>query len=113
MESGNFIAFRRDLYSYYELIVPFVCIVPALVLCLMVSFALIVTKDINWKMRFILMNIFVVEVIFSPSTSMAYLGFPLHKAANSSLLILCRVQTALLVPCIFTGPCGTISGSYG
>ena len=102
MESGNFTVFRRDLYSYYELIVLFECIVPALVLCLMILFALIVTKTIIWKMLFILVNIFAVEVLFSLSASITYLGFPLRQAAGDSLFFMCRVQSALLLPSSFS-----------
>ena len=46
--------------------------------------ALLVAKDIKWKIRVILINILVAEIIFSLSRSANFLGFPIRQMFNIS-----------------------------
>ena len=82
--SSNFTVFRRELYTGPELVVYFACVLPAQILCVIIILALLVAKDIKWKMRVILINILVAESIFSLSRSANFLGFPIRQMFNIS-----------------------------
>ena len=91
----NVSVFRRELYTGPQVSIFFVSTLPTMVLSVLIILALLVAKDIKWKMRVILISILTAEVIFSLSLSAIYLGFPIRQMLNLSdktALILCRLR---------------------
>ena len=91
----NVSVIRREIYTGPQVSIFFVSALPTVVLSVLIILALLVAKDIKWKMRVILINILVAEVVFSLSLCATYLGYPIREMLNLSdktALILCRFQ---------------------
>ena len=89
----NLTEYRGELYSNVQLIFFFVVSFPTIVLCFLTNAALLIAKDINWMIRFILISLFVSEIIFAIGMSLIFWGHPIRKWLNITTVtyLVCNV----------------------
>ena len=84
---------------------------PTIGLCIVCILALLLAKGIGWKMRVILINILIPDIITSLASSVSYLGYPLR--VYSTTLDSCRVFISLYLTAsydsTFVGPFFAVS----
>ena len=73
-DSDQFLA----VHSAIHVLLFIIFVSPVLVLCVLCIFGLLPAKDINWKMKVILINILVPEIIVSLSGMFYLLGYPIR-----------------------------------
>lgn len=97
LTSMNITTFRRDLYTGFELILYFGCTLPTTFLSATTIVALLVAKNMNKKIRVILINIFVAEIVLSLRLSATFLGYPIRQLfglGEDFPIGLCNVQVS-------------------
>ena len=94
----NITIFRRDIYNGYHLIPYLGLVAPALVLSVLTTLAFLLARDTNKKIRALLINIFVAEIVLCLRLSVNFLAYPIRQMfeiGGTVLLSLCRLQISL------------------
>ena len=96
--SENITVFRRDIYNEYHLIPYLGLVAPALVLSVLTTLALILAGDMNKKIRALLINIFIAEIVLCLRLSVTFLAYPIRQMleiGDTALDGLCRLQICI------------------
>ena len=94
----NITIFRRDIYNGYHLIPYLGLVAPALVLSVLTTLAFLLAGDMNKKIRALLINIFVAEIVLCLRLSVNFLAYPIRQIfeiGGTVLVSLCRLQISL------------------
>ena len=94
----NITIFRRDIYNGYHLIPYLGLVAPALVLSILTTLALLLAGDMNKKIRTLLINIFVAEIVLCLRLSANFLAYPIRQLfdiGDTALVSLCRFQVSV------------------
>ena len=70
---------------------------PSLILCILCILALFFAKDVNWKMRALIINMFAAEICNWVAYSVLLLGFPTRFSGKIADNYSCKIALSLLV----------------
>jgi hypothetical protein len=70
---------------------------PSLILSMTCAVALSVAKDINWKIKVTIINIFAAEITVSLGLAILYIGYPVRVTGNDSLAITCYLSSGTIM----------------
>ena len=70
---------------------------PTLILCVLCIVALLFAKEINWKIRVIMINLLTPEAIVSLSYIMSYVGYPVRAYSSSDNSLTCTIFSGVFV----------------
>lgn len=97
----NLTGITPELYFYVNtavLLGMFIFIVlPILILCVLCIVALFLVKEIDWKMRALLINIFAAEICTWLALMVFFLGFPSRASDMLAVDFSCHVAVSLLI----------------
>ena len=94
----NITIFRRDIFNGYHLIPYLGLVAPALVLSVLTTLALLLAGDMNKKIRALLINIFIAEIVLCLRLSVTFLAYPIRQMfeiGDTALDGLCRLQICI------------------
>ncbi len=99
--SFNISGLDEDLYfavnTAVNVAVSFIVVLPPMILCLLCVLALVFATDINLKIRVLLINVFVIEIISWLSYLMRYLLFPVQARILTDNTFLCSIIFSILI----------------
>ena len=86
---GNVTSIRREIYTGIHLVIIFATVFPS---------TLLKAKEINWKLKIILISIFASEIVSSMNLILTFTGYPIRQLfgiTDTSSLIVCNVETVI------------------
>ena len=70
--------------------------VPTIILCVLCVVALLLTKEIHWKIRMVLINVLAAELVYTLGATAMYLGYPLRVYSADESGITCTLSAVTL-----------------